>query len=182
MEQNHGGENLDEQPEHGEQLRINSIIIPAVETDELRQDQLGSVSLDDRQQLVGGLIEPIDLTQPPARMYVNEEGKMLGLPVNRRATLLAWAHNRAIRYHDVIVGDAFLVGRVEHGRDTPVSDEFVETLFEATRFRAEVLARGHEEWREQGAIFDSWIRAYDYALRLGRDTDRVADVRVVREA
>ena len=183
MEKNHGGEGLDSTPEQGERLRINSIVIPAVETDELRQDELDATSLAERQGLVGGLIEPLDLVEPPACMYMNEEGKQLELPVNRRATLLAWVHNRDFRYRDVIVGDVLLVGRADkHGQDTTVPDEFIELIFTATRLRAEVRLQGDDEWREQGAIFDTWMRAYDYALRLGRDTDRVADVRVVREA
>ena len=185
MERNHGDE-TSPTPEEREGLHINSIVIPADEEQALQSQQL-TTSLEDRQQLVGGLIQGIDLADPPARLYCNEEGKVLELPMNKRATLLLWAHNPAFRYRDVLVGDVFLVGPVgRHSIDTSVPDEYVERLFEARQFRVEVKPYGDSEWHEHPERFDQWDRAYEHALGWGiglGDQQRhdIADVRIVPE-
>ena len=185
MERNHGGE-ASSTPEDREGLLINSIVIPAEEEQPL-QTQLLTTSLEDRQELVGGLIQAIDLADPPARLYCNEEGKVLELPMNKRATLLLWAHNPAFRYRDVLVGDVYLVGPVgRHSTDTSVPDEYVERLFEARQFRVEVKQHDDPEWHDQGARFDQWTTAYAHALGWGiglgnRLQSRSVDVRIVPE-
>ena len=177
-EQHHGGA-----PEEGERLSINSIVIPSGEEYELRQDEIGSSTLPDYQRRVGGLIEHIGFNQPAASMYVNEEGKINELPLNRRATLLVWMHNPAFRYQDIIVGDALLTGPAdEHGRDTNVPDELSRTLFEAKHFRPEVQVYGESGWHTNSRRFDNWVDAYSYVLDLGRRWTSVEDVRVVPEA
>lgn len=185
MERNHGGE-ASPTPEEHEGLLVNSIVIPAEEAQPL-QTQLLTQGLEDRQELVGGLIQGIDFTDPPARLYCNEEGKVLELPMNKRATLLLWAHNQAFRYRDVIVGDAYLVGPVgRHSTDTSVPDEYLERLFQARQFRIEVKSSDDAEWHDQGARFDQWTTAYEHALGWGvglgnRLPPRLADVRIVPE-
>jgi hypothetical protein len=174
-------------PEEGEGLHINSIVIPVDEDQPLVQDQLPTASLESRQRLVGGLIQGIDLTDPAARLYCNEEGKVLELPLNRRATLLLWAHNPDFRYRDVIVGDAFLVGPIgRRSTDTSVPDEYVERLFKAKQFRVEVKSSGNTEWRDQGMRFDQWDAAYFHGLGLGAGLDSqqrtdIADIRIIPE-
>ena len=158
MERNHGGE-TSPTPEAGEGLHVNNLVIPADDEQPLSRNQLPAAGLEDRQQLVGGLIQGVDLTDPPARLYCNEEGKVLELPLNKRATLLLWAHNPAFRYRDVIVGDAYLVGPVgRHSTDTSVPDEYVQRLFETRQFRVEVKQRDDAEWHDQGARFDQWLQ------------------------
>jgi Domain of unknown function (DUF3846) len=186
MERNPGGE-ASPTPEEGEGLHINSIIIPADDEQPLRQNQLLAEGLADRQQLVGGFVQGIDLRDPPARLYCNEDGKVLELPPNKRATLLLWAHNPAFRYRDFIVGDAFLVGPVgRRSADTNAPDQYVQTLFEASLFHVEVRPRGDAEWRVDPTRFDRWERAYEHAVGWSegsaRVRDREVDVRVVPES
>jgi hypothetical protein len=50
-----------------------------------------------------------------AVMYLDEDGKAKGLPVNLRATLLAWMHG--LRSPDHIVGDVLVVGPEDHNGD-----------------------------------------------------------------
>ena len=111
MERNPGGGELPT-PERREGLHINSIVIPADDEQPLRQSELSLGGLADRQQLVGGYIQAVNLGEPPARLYFNEDGKQIGMPPNKRATLLLWLHNPAFRHMDFIVGDAFVVGPV----------------------------------------------------------------------
>lgn len=181
MEQNPGGEELDEAPELREQLRINSIVIPADNEQVLRQGELLAASLEDYQQLVGGYVEAVPLVQPPARMYCNEEGKLRELPVNQRATMLLWVHNQAFRHQDVIVGDAFLVGDTDRGKDTSVPDEYVKLLFEARTFSVDIQLSGNGQWWKNQPRFDDWAKAYAYALNLLHDWRQIQDIRVTTE-
>lgn len=169
-------------PEADERLKINSIIIPAANDAALRQIQIGSSHLPEYQAITGGLIERVGLDESSSSLYVNEEGKLLQLPINRRATLLLWMHNRAFRYQDIIAGDALLVGPVDDdGSDTDVPDALAHVLYAATNFRTEVQVHGEDGWHGNDNRFDNWVAAYSYVLDLGRRWTAVRDVRVVPE-
>jgi hypothetical protein len=185
MEQNAKGEAA-QTPERRESLHINSIVIPADDEQPLRQNHLLTGGLAERQHLVGGFIQAVDLGGPPARLYFNEDGKIKELPPNKRATLLLWTHNPAFRYQDFIVGDAFLVGPVRRGADTSVADEHVAMLFEATRFRVEMRPQGEAKWQQDPERFDNWVSAYEHAVGWGAGVSgwrerQSTEVRVVPE-
>lgn len=181
MEHNMSGE-LSEGAERREGLHINSIVIPADDEQPLRQAELSFGGLADRQELVGGFIQGVDLPDPPARLYFNEEGKLMQLPPNKRATLLLWTHNPAFRYQDFIVGDAFIVGPARRSADTSVPDEYVHALFGATHFRVEVRPRGEAEWQAHPERFDDWVTAYEHAVGWSGAMPRhMLSVRVVPE-
>jgi hypothetical protein len=63
---------------------------------------------------VGGWIECVSL-RDDLDMYVNEEGKLLGLPVNATATSIWEAHYGPT---DIIVGDVILTGGADDEGDT----------------------------------------------------------------
>jgi hypothetical protein len=68
--------------------------------------------LDEWQRLVDGYIEMVTL--PDGRVFVvNEEGKLRGLPMNRRATALWYEAVPAARGVDVLVGDVVLCAEGE---------------------------------------------------------------------
>lgn len=166
-------------PEEGERLKVNSIVIPADTEVAMRREQIAP-RLPDYQAITGGSIERVSLENPAASLYVNEDGKLLELPLNRRATLLLWMHNPAFRYRDAIVGDALLIGPVDgDGYDTKVPDELANVLFETKRFRPEVQVHGESGWHGNDRRFDNWIDAYSYALDLSRRWTAVRDIRVV---
>ena len=65
-------------------------------------------SLASMQRAVGGLIQAV--YEPGGRdaaLICNEEGKLLGMPVNRLATDMAYLFN------DAIVGNAILIGTTD---------------------------------------------------------------------
>lgn len=66
----------------------------------------GDSQLSVLQNAVGGLIEAVDLGDS-LTMWVNEEGKLNGLPINAIATLLWEKH---FGFTDVIVGDVIFTG------------------------------------------------------------------------
>ncbi|EIV6184128.1 DUF3846 domain-containing protein [Klebsiella aerogenes] len=77
------------------------------------RDNDGAFSLADMQQMVGGYIQAVRLNPVIVHedtrytwLVINEEGKLLSLPVNNNATLMAVT---AIRPDDYIVGDALML-------------------------------------------------------------------------
>ena len=83
-------------------------------------------TLADLQSLVGGYIETIPFVQGVAP-YFDEEGKLKGRPLNRRATILMWQHH--LPRTDAIVGDLVLCGQDERtGESEDVPDTWVRAL------------------------------------------------------
>lgn len=77
------------------------------------------------QGLVDGWIQAIDLT-PTLTLWVNEEGKMTGLPFNAFGTVM-W--NEFFGATDVIVGTAVFTGGTDDEGDTiGLSDSQIEGL------------------------------------------------------
>lgn len=72
------------------------------------------------QDFVGGYIQVVDITSHHA-LVVNEEGKLQGLPVNRKATTL---FQKLCNTTDYIVGDAFIVRKDEEGFTDVSIDSF----------------------------------------------------------
>ncbi|ROP38970.1 DUF3846 domain-containing protein [Saccharothrix texasensis] len=162
---------------------LTAIVIPADERQPIRQQQIEPHDLNAYRQIVGGNLEVVTLDRPPVSLYLNEEGKLEGLPVNPRATALAWVHNSALRAAtDVIVGPAFIVGPVDrHGDDLTAPLDLVDLLFTTKRFRVQVLIGTSQQWRQAEMVFASWMEAYRYAARLGLIQPDAREVRVVPE-
>lgn len=78
---------------------------------------------------VGGYIEAVTL-QNACTMYINEEGKLLGLPMNYHANTLAHKFNSNLRDWDYIVGNAVICGPLDGaGYDTSITQtEYVELV------------------------------------------------------
>lgn len=85
-----------------------------------------STSYDVMRGAVGGLIERVELPAHEIEMYVNEEGKILRLPINAKATEL-WAASFGAT--DIICGDVILVGAIDdEGDNASLTDEQVSTF------------------------------------------------------
>ena len=65
-----------------------------------------NISLKDMQEVVGGFIEFLYLKNNLV-MVVNEDGKIVGLPYNARATKLIKENN----INDIIVGDVLVINK-----------------------------------------------------------------------
>lgn len=76
------------------------------------------VALDDLadfQRIVGGYVETVTLPDIDTVIWLNEDGKLLGLPANRVATLLA--KDAGLMPGDVIVGDVVVTGGADDNGD-----------------------------------------------------------------
>ena len=72
-------------------------------------------SLEDLQRVVGGWVQAIPLSDT-ITLWINEEGKMDGLPYNHNATLI-WEHFYG-KGTDIVVGNAFFTGEADENGDT----------------------------------------------------------------
>ena len=83
----------------------------------------GAPDYDTLNKAVGGWLEGVPLVGVTA--YVNEEGKLMGLPVNALATRLAH-RDEAIYLSDTINGDMIVLGPLDdEGESTSLSDEWI---------------------------------------------------------
>jgi hypothetical protein len=100
-------------------------VIPADTAEPVRVEDPERINLDYLQKVTGGYVEtipvPYDTKGEQLAMYLNEEGKLEGLPYNPRATSLV---------RDVIQGSDFIAGNVvvcgpadDNGYDTGLTDE-----------------------------------------------------------
>ncbi len=78
--------------------------------------------LSDMQAIVGGYIERVGL-KDGSSMYLNEEGRIHGLPFNSIASDVLGLGGRADLMLAGVMGDAFIVGPDDgEGNDTHVTD------------------------------------------------------------
>ena len=83
---------------------------------------------EDIRDAVGGWIECVSLKND-GDMYINEEGKLIDLPVNDVATLLADHFGYRRQFFDLIVGDAIIFGPVNNeGENTEVTYKIINYL------------------------------------------------------
>nr|MDT0664176.1 DUF3846 domain-containing protein [Micromonospora sp. DSM 115978] len=156
---------------------IKAIVLPADPDAPVRVVDLDEISLRAGQRLVGGPIEPVDLTNPDATLYLNENGKIHDLPRNFRATLVAWTHVPVLRGRDVILGDAYLTGPLRRSLDTDAPTDLVTLL---TGHAPTVVQTCHQPdvWLTDPSAYDDPFDAYLAALAASYDRETL-DVRVV---
>ena len=160
-------------------MMIKVVVIPADETRPLRLERMDAADLDGFQRLVGGLIQAVGLSEPDATVFVNEEGKNLGLPANPRATALAWLHNEALRGWDVLAGDAVITGPPDDdGRVTDTPRLLATFLLDAPVVRAQAM-RASGEWTDISDPAGDPFIAYQHALRVATASEEAIQVRVV---
>ena len=86
-------------------------------------------------QTVGGYIEAVPL-ENNCTMYINEEGKLRGLPINYVANLLAHKLNSGLREYDYIVGTAVVCGPLDGaGYDTSMTEQEYATIVAALNLK-----------------------------------------------
>jgi len=86
-------------------------------------------------QTVGGHIEAVPL-ETNCTMYINEEGKLRGLPINYVANLLAHKLNSGLREYDYIVGNAVVCGPLDGaGYDTSMTEQEYATIVAALNLK-----------------------------------------------
>ena len=154
-------------------------LLPHDEDQALRLENVEN--LRDLQQAVGGFIEAVAVGQPAMTLFANEDGKVMGLPVNRRATLLWWLLVPQSRHRDVLCGSVVLVGPADKdGRSTDIPEEIRHLLFDAQSFKVEVQTTdSHDSWTGSRQVFSDYFAAAASGLSLADRWTAVEAVRVL---
>lgn len=133
------------------------IVIPADDTQDIRLAEFRDLS--DYQTAVGGMVDWIDLVTPPLTLFTNLEGKLRGLPINRRATSMWWAHKEIAYGQDIVVGDAVLTGPADtEGFCTSIPEDLWDLLRQTT-FLIEINKPGDPNWYTNGQTFPDYFAA-----------------------
>ena len=132
------------------------------------------------QAAVGGYIETIHLDGHPLVIVANEEGKVMHLPTNRRATCLSWLLNPAGLGNDTLVGDVAILGQIEQGEMSDVPSKLISLLLETSHFQVQVrLSKKFDSWVPIGDPVDDFFETTIRALRLMEVWSPPEEVRVV---
>lgn len=132
------------------------------------------------QRHIGGNFQCLDMERPDSTLFCDEEGRINGSEMNRRATLILWVHDSRFRGADVIFGNAMILGRPDDdGNTASVPDSFQEILIKATEWRYLVQADDSGTWAGNERRYDNWVDAYNGALALADRWVLVREVAVV---
>lgn len=154
------------------------ILIPVDEDQDIQIVEVAT--FNEYQALIGGFFQVIDLENPESSLYMDEEGKIKQLPVNRRATLLMWAHRSVFRERDVVCGPALLIGSPDGRGDTQdIPDRLMSLLTGTSRFKYQVKTINDDEWTGNAVTFTDWVEAYNAALSLASRWLLVTEVQVL---
>jgi hypothetical protein len=155
------------------------IVIPALESEPVFEKEFNS--LGDYQQVVGGYIEAIDLEAMNASFFANEEAKLVGIPINRRATLMWWLASPQMRHRDTIGGDVCLIGLPDdEGETQDVPDELIALIFDTQSFKAEFQTFDNAEvFNGNQRVYNDYWDAINGALILFDKWAAVVGARVV---
>lgn len=114
---------------------IDGVLIPTFVKEAFKVEQSKAHSQYDFVRLhIRGFIEPVELQLGDGigavSMYVNEEGKLLGLPINKFANLLVRKYARHLHLQgDFIVGTAIIVGSLDgEGLHNRLTEQQVQAI------------------------------------------------------
>jgi hypothetical protein len=108
---------------------MKAVVIPADEAEVAYVEEMDRITYKFLTEKVGGMVEHVGFRDDQAGMYLNEEGKIMRLAPNPRATSLAKRHG-AISLMDFIAGDAVVVGPATgDGEDTGLEQEQIDMVF-----------------------------------------------------
>lgn len=154
---------------------VRALRIPTEADDPITEIEVSK--LEDYQAAVGGWIEPVDIAELGVTIYVHEEGLVLNLPVNSRATFLWWYFVPEARQKAVLVGPAVVVGLPNrNGDSTPVPDEVVRLLTGPGEWRVDIRVRDDPTWHPSLATYTDYFEALVWsmvALERVRDAENV---------
>lgn len=136
-------------------------------------------ALNDYQDAVGGWIEPIQIQSPHICIIANEEGKVHGLQLNQRATIMLWLLAQELQGLDALVGDVVLIG-TRGPEQVEIPEPFRKLLLETDRYKCEVQTdKRPDHWYGSGMRFSSYFRAAADVLNFKSRSSDIEKVRVV---
>lgn len=150
---------------------------------------LAGEALADMQKIVGGYIElvtvPAHGDRSGASLYVNEDGKRLGLPQNPRATDFCRQNGVGLAADDGLCGDVLIMGPPEDSDDTDVPDWVVRQLT-APRPAHAALKTYHVSLSDGSSLtteaLDAWAAQSDARAYMAKRPDLFAGLTITATA
>lgn len=163
---------------HAQGETVTKAIVIPVEGDPYLQEINKS---EDIHALVDGWFEVIDLRNPGASLWINEESLMRNHPVNGNLLWLVLGHHPNAARLGFLRGQAVLLGPMTGNEDdvSDVDEYFIDLLVTGTRFTALVKLKDAHEWKDMQMPFDTWRSAYTAVLDLKGRWDAVEFTKVV---
>jgi len=160
---------------------VRALRIPADQDEPI--SPLDVHQLEDYRAAVGGWIEPVDIPELGITIYVHEEGLVLGLPFNPRASFLWWYFVPEARQKAMLVGPALIVGLPDANDDsTDVPAGVASLLTDTGPWQVEAHFPGLAKWYRRLETHGDYFEALVYAMVLLERWVEVDDVRVVPPA
>ena len=157
---------------------VTGIVIPHETRLEIFTHEFSDIA--SYQAAVGGYIETIYLDGHPLVIIANEEGKILRLPVNRRATCLWWLLNSEGLGGDILVGDVVVLGAQRRGDMSDVPKKLIDLLLMKHEYQVQVcLSRQFNQWVAIGHTYNDFFEAIRIALSLMEVWEPPKNVKVV---
>jgi len=157
---------------------VKALRIPADPDEPIMEVQVES--LEDYQAVVGGYIEPVDITELGITVYVNDEGLLRQLPLNSRATFLWCYFVPEARQKAMLVGPALVVGLPNRsGDNTDIPKGATELLLDPGLWRVEVKTHGDPKWYRNQATYEDYFEAVVWAMVTLESWSAAEDTRIV---
>lgn len=163
-------------------MNISGVFIPYDEEQPIKVIDIPRGEYTAIQAIIGGVFGVINIGRPtPSSIFIHDEGKIVGLPLNRRATMLLWASDSRWWHQDVIMGDAFILGPPDdEGDTTGIPEDFKQLLLDTEEYKMEVQTTGSgDAWAGNQLRFNDPFDALNYVLGLAERWHAVEQVRIV---
>lgn len=127
--------------------------------------------------VIDGYLISIPIHDSGLLLLADEDAISKRRPLNRRASVLWWLHQRAARTQRSVVGDVLVVGRTVAGDITDLPTSFRHLLIDSERYVVEARAeRFGDAWARSTVEFNNYFEAAVMALQALSSWD---DVRVI---
>lgn len=133
--------------------------------------------LVDHMSVIDGYLISIPIHQPGLVLLTDEDAVSKRRPLNRRASVLWWLHQRAAGTQQSVAGDVLILGQTDAGKIIDLPDSFRHLLMDSDRYVVEARAkRFGEAWARSTIEFSDYFEAAAVALQALSHWD---DVRVI---
>ena len=110
-------------------MQITALVVPCDEEEDIRKIEYEQGDIRFIQSVVEGTFTVTDLEQADASIFSNDEGLLLDLPFNRRATGMLYTFSPRHRGYTMLVGNCLVTGMPdEEGNTLAVPDELVKLV------------------------------------------------------
>ena len=162
-------------------MRIKGLLIPQDAGEEVKVVEFEQRDVAMMQGYVDGLLGVTDLDEIKTSLWYNDEGKLIEMPINYRATFLLYVYRPEFsQAGDPIVGPVLVTGMPDRRGDTKsIPDELLTLLTETKAYHVKWNFVGEKESHRQTIVFTDWPTAFEYAYQLARREPKIENVRVV---